>query len=84
MIYAGDFTTNWKPTEERMSRFVFFGRNLNKAELEAGFVACRASELRFPIGRWVECKSKQGWVKGTVVNLWENGDPYTVKLINGA
>ena len=51
MIYAGDFTTNWKPTEERMSRFVFIGRNLNKAELEAGFVACRASELRFPIGR---------------------------------
>ena len=84
MIFAGEFTTNWKPTEERMSRFVFIGRNLNKAELEAGFVACRASELRFPIGRWVECKSKQGWVKGTVVNLWENGDPYTVKLINGA
>lgn len=30
----------WKPGEERLNRFIFIGRNLDRAELEAGFQAC--------------------------------------------
>ena len=51
MLFGGRFSTEWKPDEQRISRFVFIGRNLNKAELEAAFLSTRASELRFAVGR---------------------------------
>jgi len=42
MMIEGDSQRPWKENEKRESRLVFIGRNLKKAELEAGFKACVA------------------------------------------
>jgi G3E family GTPase len=42
MILEGDFQRAWKDGEARSSRMVFIGRNLNEADLRAGFEACAA------------------------------------------
>jgi len=42
MILEGDLQREWKPDEKRYSRMVFIGRNLDEAELKAGFEACAA------------------------------------------
>jgi G3E family GTPase len=44
MILEGDFQREWKPGEERYSRMVFIGRDLNENQLRAGFEACAAPE----------------------------------------
>lgn len=43
MIVEGDHQRPWKPGEERMSKLVFIGRNLDEAELKAGFESARAN-----------------------------------------
>jgi G3E family GTPase len=43
MILEGDFQRPWKPDEARYSRLVFIGRNLDEAQLRAGFEACAAA-----------------------------------------
>jgi len=40
MILEGDFQREWKSGEDRSSRMVFIGRNLDEALLRAGFQAC--------------------------------------------
>jgi G3E family GTPase len=42
MILEGDLQKPWGETERRWSRAVFIGRDLNEAELKAGFEACMA------------------------------------------
>jgi G3E family GTPase len=42
MILEGDLQREWTPTEERYSRMVFIGRNLDEAKLRAGFEATAA------------------------------------------
>ena len=42
MILEGDLQRPWKDGERRYSRMVFIGRNLDEAELKAGFEACAA------------------------------------------
>jgi len=42
MIVEGDTQRDWKEGEKRVSRLVFIGRNLDRAELEAAFAACAA------------------------------------------
>ncbi len=42
MILEGDLQREWRKGEERYSRMVFIGRNLNEALLKAGFEACVA------------------------------------------
>lgn len=42
MIMEGEPTVDWKADEERISRLVFIGKNLNEAELESGFKSCVA------------------------------------------
>jgi G3E family GTPase len=42
MILEGDLQREWKPGEDRSSRMVFIGRDLDEAELKAGFEACAA------------------------------------------
>jgi G3E family GTPase len=42
MILEGDLQREWRPDEARYSRLVFIGRNLDRAELKAGFEACAA------------------------------------------
>ena len=40
MILEGDFQGTWKDGDDRSSRMVFIGRELNEAQLRAGFEAC--------------------------------------------
>jgi len=42
MITDGDFVNPWPEGEERTSRIVFIGRNLNRPQLRRGFEACAA------------------------------------------
>ncbi len=42
MIMESDLQRPWKDGEERYSRLVFIGRNLDEAALKAGFEACAA------------------------------------------
>ena len=42
MMLEGDLQREWKPDEDRYSRMVFIGRNLDEAQLRAGFEACAA------------------------------------------
>jgi G3E family GTPase len=42
MILEGDYQRDWKEGERRYSRMVFIGRDLDEAELRAGFEACAA------------------------------------------
>jgi len=42
MIIEGDTQRDWKEGEKRVSRLVFIGRNLDRAELESAFAACAA------------------------------------------
>ena len=42
MIAAGDFVAPWKPTDTRLSRIVFIGRDLNRPQLRRGFESCAA------------------------------------------
>ncbi len=42
MILEGDLQRPWGADELRWSRAVFIGRNLDAAELRAGFEACAA------------------------------------------
>ena len=41
MIIEGDHQRAWKPEEKRESRLVFIGRELDPAELKAGFENCQ-------------------------------------------
>lgn len=43
MILEGDFQDPWKDTDNRYSRLVFIGRNLDEAGLRAGFESCIAA-----------------------------------------
>ncbi len=42
MILEGDFQREWKDGDDRFSRMVFIGRNLDEGALRAGFEACAA------------------------------------------
>jgi G3E family GTPase len=42
MIVEGDTQRDWRDDEKRVSRLVFIGRNLDRAELESAFAACAA------------------------------------------
>jgi G3E family GTPase len=42
MILEGDLQREWRAGEERYSRMVFIGRDLNEAQLKAGFESCVA------------------------------------------
>ncbi|MDX2236197.1 MAG: GTP-binding protein [Hyphomonadaceae bacterium] len=42
MIVDGDTQRDWRADEPRISRLVFIGRNLDRAELETAFAACAA------------------------------------------
>jgi G3E family GTPase len=43
MILEGDFQGEWKSTDDRYSRLVFIGRDLNETALRAGFENCIAA-----------------------------------------
>jgi len=80
MIFNGNFEEGevWGPDEERESKLVFIGKNLDKEALKSGFAKCATSpeleeekkkKLRFAMGDAVECRTGSGWQKGKVVAL---------------
>ena len=84
MLFSGGFSDNkWREGEVRECRFVFIGRNLEKEKLLAEIKECQVKdELRFKVGDEVEiCVGKQRiWKKGTIISLWDQGNPYRVEL----
>jgi G3E family GTPase len=44
MMADGDFIGPWKESDPRVSRLVFIGRNLNRAQLRRGFESCQVRE----------------------------------------
>jgi len=82
MIFSGGFDERkWtEPEEERESRFVFIGKNIDHVFLRDGFMACRVSEkLRFDVGQEVEA-NVGAYQKGTVVKHWDEGNAYRIEL----
>ena len=48
MLFSGGFQEfKWKPDETRSCRFVFIGRNLDKADLEKNFLDCKVTCFDF-------------------------------------
>ena len=67
-----------------MSKFIFIGKNMDKEKLRKGFMDCIAKPLRFKVGDRVGAKvSVDGFSPGTIVKLWDNGNPYRIKLDTG-
>jgi G3E family GTPase len=77
MVFYGDYEEElWAKGEERGSKLVFIGKDLDRQALTAGFAACLATPalmakkseaLRFALGDQVECKAGGRWRKGEVV-----------------
>jgi len=82
MLFGGDFAANWGDAE-RKSVFCFIGRDLPKMGIKEGFEACIARTLRWKVGDPVEARVSQGYTKGTIIKLWDEGNAYRVRLING-
>jgi len=88
MLFSGGFNGSylWKKDETRECRFVFIGRNLDKAELEGRFMACKVPDvLRFKVGDLVQANvgPPQGFANGTIIKVWDGGNPYRIELENG-
>lgn len=93
LIFSGKFDEVWKDDEERESKFIFIGKNLDHEELLAGFAACvetpelieqKKSELRFNVGDQVMCRASTSdrWYPGTVKSQLyrEENFPSVVKV----
>ncbi|EDQ88627.1 uncharacterized protein MONBRDRAFT_9023 [Monosiga brevicollis MX1] len=73
--------TPWQPGEKRVNKLCFIGRNLDRAELTAGFQACvfngkfpepgspPKQKLRFKVGDPVMAKVGP-WAAGVITALW--------------
>jgi G3E family GTPase len=88
MIFNGDFDEEWAPDEQRESKLVFIGKNLDKEGLRSGFLKCLTSpeleeekkkNLRFAVGDSIECNTSQctksdSWVAAGAQGAgWEKG-----------
>jgi hypothetical protein len=82
MLFQGNFTSKWKADEKRTNRFVFIGRDLPIARLEAEFQGLYAKELRFPVGATVQA-SVGTFKAATVIKHWDEGNAYRLRLANG-
>lgn len=83
MLFGGDFSDDflWKEGEERESRFVFIGRNLDHAALQAGLMDCKAEKLRFRVGDRVYANIGE-FTEGKILKCWDQGNPYRVEIQN--
>uniref|UniRef100_A0A7S1RIW6 CobW C-terminal domain-containing protein n=1 Tax=Alexandrium catenella TaxID=2925 RepID=A0A7S1RIW6_ALECA len=87
MLYTGFFNedSKWKEGEARECRFVFIGRNLDKAALKEGVMACKVEgELRFKVDDEVEVWVVDGYKRGKVTKHWDDGHPYLIQLCSGS
>jgi G3E family GTPase len=83
MLFRGDFMGKWNE-EQRQSRFVFIGKNLDKDFLRKGFLLCVAQPLRFPVGTVVLARTGDTeYEPGTVLKQWDEGNPYRIQLESG-
>lgn len=85
MLFSGGFQDafKWKPEEPRTCRFVFIGKNLDKADLEKNFMDCKVTaEPRFKVGDFVEA-NVGSWSGGKILKVWDDGNPYRIQLENG-
>eukprot|EP00291_Cryptomonas_curvata_P000769 CAMPEP_0172183080 /NCGR_PEP_ID=MMETSP1050-20130122/18776_1 /TAXON_ID=233186 /ORGANISM="Cryptomonas curvata, Strain CCAP979/52" /LENGTH=128 /DNA_ID=CAMNT_0012856637 /DNA_START=304 /DNA_END=691 /DNA_ORIENTATION=+ len=65
---------------------LFIGKNLDRDTITEGFLACAVKDsdtLRFAVGGRVQCRVDNRWAAGEVVKLWDEGNPYRVKLDQG-
>ena len=78
MIFNGNFEDDWLPEEEKESKLVFIGKNLDHEGLKKAFAACKVTPellekkqkmLRFQVGDKVKCNTGNGWQAGEVVAL---------------
>jgi G3E family GTPase len=81
-LFSGSFEGSWKEGERRESRFVFIGKNLDVQFLKMGFRACIVKDEppRFPIGTRVLANCGVVWKKGTIINHWNDGNVYRIRL----
>jgi len=84
MLLSGSFIADsrWHDDEKRQSKFVFIGIDLDHDELREIFESCKAKPLRFKVGTLVKANAG-GWSKGTIIKLWDDGNPYRIRLDNG-
>lgn len=85
MLFTGGFAQEWEEGEVRETKFIFIGKNLDREELIAGFLACNAPEepLRFCVGTRVLAHVEGGYTPGEVIRLWDEGNPYRILLDSG-
>jgi G3E family GTPase len=83
MLFTGklDPAHQWTENECPECRFVFIGRNLDKADLEKGVMDCKVGPLRFQPGDCVRANvdGKQ-WMDGLISSVWNEGYPYMIEL----
>ncbi|MBL6884027.1 MAG: GTP-binding protein [Candidatus Thalassarchaeum sp.] len=84
MLFSGVFSeevAQWRKGEKRECRFVFIGRDLDHAALEAGLMECRAEDLRFNVGDMVYANIGE-FTEGKILKCWDQGNPYRVEIQN--
>ena len=83
MLFGGAYSKDlmWKKGDKRECTFVFIGRDLNHEELEAGFMKCKAEELRFKVGDIIYANVGE-FTKGKILKCWDEGNPYRVEIQN--
>jgi len=84
MLFSGGFQGyKWTKDEKRECRFVFIGRNLDKKMLAEKFMECKVEDkLRFEVGNVVSANIGK-WVSGTIIRVWDEGNPYRIELGDG-
>ena len=81
MLFGGAYSgeLKWGKDDKRECTFVFIGRDLDHKALEAGFMNCRAEELRFKAGDMIYANVGE-FTKGKILKCWDEGNPYRVEL----
>ena len=81
MLFGGAYSgeLKWEKDDKRECTFVFIGRDLDHKALEAGFMNCRAEELRFKAGDMIYANVGE-FTKGKILKCWDEGNPYRVEL----
>ncbi len=88
MLFDGTFSDEhlWADGEKHLNKFIFIGKNLNRADIEAKFKECVVDEnvkLRFSVGQECFANTEDGWKPGKIVKLWDEGNAYRIKLKGG-
>ena len=81
MLFGGAYSQDlmWGKNEKRECTFVFIGRDLDHEALEAGFMECKAEELRFNVGDMIYANVGE-FTKGKILKCWDEGNPYRVEI----